>query len=123
MSCFIFLNFLSPFYYFNCFIGRGEDEMKKVLFVIISLFIICLSGCSYSIKAEAPNFDYEPMPEYGVVDDAMFEGLEGEEYTEITEGGFISPERIALSSFSLDSSSYAYSNLRRLIKENYTIFA
>ena len=95
--------------------------MKKVLFIMLVLFIIVLTGCSSSIKAEAPNFDYEPVPEYGVANDALFEGLDGEEYIEITEGGFISPERVALSSFSLDSSSYAYSNLRRLIKENYTI--
>ena len=96
--------------------------MKKILFVIISLFIICLTGCGSFKKVEvAPNFDYEPVPEYGAVDDAMFEGLEDEEYTEIVEGGFVSPERVALSSFSLDSSSYAYSNLRRLIKDNYSI--
>ena len=95
--------------------------MRKILFAIMFLFIICLSGCSYKVEVQAPNFDHEPMPEYGVANDALFEGLEGEEYTEIVEGGFISPERVALSSFSLDSSSYAYSNLRRLIKENYTI--
>ena len=92
--------------------------MRKMLFIIIVLFIICLSGCSSSIKAEAPNFDGEPVPEYEIAD-AIYDDLESvEEYLEIVEGGFISPERLALSSFSLDSSSYAYSNLRRLIKEN-----
>ena len=50
-------------------------------------------------------------------------GLNNEEYQEILEGGFISPETLALSSFSLDSSSYAYTNLRRLINNNsYYIF-
>ena len=42
----------------------------------------------------------------------------GEEYVEITENGYLDPSQNPLSSFSLDSSSYAYTNLRRLINNN-----
>ena len=42
----------------------------------------------------------------------------GEEYMGITENGYLDPSQNPLSSFSLDSSSYAYTNLRRLINNN-----
>lgn len=41
--------------------------------------------------------------------------VNGEEYNEIRENGFMDPSINPLSNFSLDSSSYAYSNIRRLI--------
>ena len=102
--------------------------MKKMLLLILSLCIICLNGCTAcdvslnsknnsNYKDDAteamPGTDAGMMPEY--------DGEFNEEYTEIIEGGFISPSTKPLSSFSLDSSSYAYSNLRRLIKNNYHV--
>lgn len=48
----------------------------------------------------------------------VIENTYNEEYTDIRERGFIDPAINPLSNFSLDSSSYAYSNIRRLIKNN-----
>ena len=42
----------------------------------------------------------------------------GEEYMGVVENGYLDPTQKPLSSFSLDSSSYAYTNLRRLINNN-----
>lgn len=109
--------------------------MKKMLLVILSLFVMCLYGCASLDDAKVNNnadSEYNNTdnsmdvmhgaPEAGVdCDDALNEGL-GEEYTEILEGGFMSPSTRPLSSFSLDSSSYAYSNLRRLIKNNFKVY-
>lgn len=93
--------------------------MKKMFLFVFSFLIIGLCGCSSNTMKNDGEF-YEPeveggmmVPEAGAVDDAVGEG-----YIEILEGGFISPDNNPLSNFSLDSSSYAYSNLRRLIKNN-----
>lgn len=110
--------------------------MKKILLVVLSLFIMVLIGCGSDLGANVEREEHFPNNDYttnGAVaeDDAMGEGFEvmmpsdnagfDEEYKEIVEGGFMSPATKPLSSFSLDSSSYAYSNLRRLIKNNYKI--
>lgn len=47
--------------------------------------------------------------------------INGEEYNEIQEKGFADPLINPLSNFSLDSSSYAYSNIRRLILDGQTV--
>lgn len=54
---------------------------------------------------------YTPNEEY----------INGEEYNEIQERGFVDPSINPLSNFSLDSSSYAYSNIRRLILDGNTV--
>ncbi len=48
----------------------------------------------------------------------VIERTYNEEYVDINERGFIDPTLNPLSNFSLDSSSYAYSNIRRLIRNN-----
>ena len=77
--------------------------MFKKIFGLISLvLIIFMCSCS-----DAMSDGYYG----GYMDD-------GEEYNDITEKGFMDPKNNPLSSFSLDSSSYAYTNLRRLINDN-----
>ena len=63
-----------------------------------------------------PEYNGDAFVEDGVYAPSYEEGSES--YLEIIEGGFISPLNKPTSSFSLDSSSYAYSNLRRLIMNN-----
>lgn len=98
--------------------------MKKIFLLVVCLFIITLSSCSAGNKVDA-DINYAPEYDSGIAEEGgvpMEPGaVGGEEYTEILEGGFISPNNNPLSNFSLDSSSYAYSNLRRLIKDNYFI--
>lgn len=80
--------------------------MKKInIFSLLGISII-MTSCSSN------NGDYYK--------NAMLENgyIENEEYSEINERGFIDPSVNPLSNFSLDSSSYAYSNIRRLIKDN-----
>ncbi len=36
--------------------------MTKILFVIMFLFIICLTGCC-AAKVEVPNYNYEAIPD------------------------------------------------------------
>lgn len=113
--------------------------MKKILLIVLSLLIICLNGCGTNDDVSGKNDlneDYpavddagenypangdDMMADVGMAPDAEFDS--NEEYTEIVEGGFISPSTKPLSSFSLDSSSYAYANLRRLIKNNYKVYS
>ena len=79
---------------------------KKLLGLLSLTFVIVLCSCS--------DFGYNGgyyMPESA-------DSLSEEEYNEINEKGFVDPLVNPLSNFSLDSSSYAYSNLRRLIKTN-----
>ena len=96
--------------------------MKKFMLFVLCIFVGCLLGCSSDAVLggvnSAPIYDeIECMPCEPAGDLNEIE-MSNEEYQEILEGGFISPETLALSSFSLDSSSYSYSNLRRLIKYN-----
>ena len=78
--------------------------MKKFICLLLSVFIAILSSCSGAMMNSSVMYDsYE---EYY------------EEYQHITENEFKNPKDEPLSSFSLDSSTYAYSNIRRLIKNN-----
>ena len=79
---------------------------KKLLGLLSLTFVIVLCSCS----DVGYNGGYY-MPESA-------DSLSEEEYNEINEKGFVDPLVNPLSNFSLDSSSYAYSNLRRLIKTN-----
>jgi len=83
--------------------------LKKVfsLFTLMAVLLMC--SCSTG------GNNYYSGPGYASPDAEMDTG---EEYHEINERGFIDPSDNPLSSFSLDSSSYAYSNLRRLINSN-----
>lgn len=76
--------------------------MKKFICLFLSFIVIVLmSGCS---GAMMPDAHYDSYDEYL------------EEYKEIIENDYKDADEEPLSSFSLDSSTYAYSNLRRLIK-------
>ena len=82
--------------------------MFKKIFILFSLVsVLLLSSCADGLKS-GYNYDDSYSTEDGYL----------EEYKEITERGFVDPKTNPLSSFSLDSSSYAYSNLRRLINNN-----
>ena len=92
--------------------------MKKMFFFVLMFLVFCLSSCSASDKLHGGT-NYAPGYDSGIAGEGgMMAPNSGEEYVEILEGGFISPENKPLSNFSLDSSSYSYSNLRRLIKNN-----
>ena len=78
---------------------------KKILGLLSFASILLMCACSSAMDGSYYNS--------GVyMDDYQ------EEYNEIIERGFMDPSTNPLSSFSLDSSSYAYSNLRRLIMNN-----
>ena len=78
---------------------------KKILGLLSFASILLMCACSSAMDGSYYNS--------GVyMDDYQ------EEYNEIIERGFMDPSINPLSSFSLDSSSYAYSNLRRLIMNN-----
>ena len=83
--------------------------LKKILGLFSLVLVLIMCSCA--------DAGY-----YGGYYDEMYapndNGLAEEEYNEINERGFYDPKVNPLSSFSLDSSSYAYSNLRRLILNN-----
>ena len=80
--------------------------LKKLRYLCFICLVLALVSCS-----AMGNYYYDSsmMPE-------MEENTE--EYNEINERGFVSPLTNPRSNFSLDSSSYAYTNLRRLIENN-----
>lgn len=79
---------------------------KKILGLCSFIFILALCSCG------------APGGSYYCYDNSIAPEENTEEYQEIVERGFVDPKVQPLSSFSLDSSSYAYSNLRRLINNN-----
>lgn len=81
--------------------------LKKLLGLFSFAFVLVMCSCT-----GAANYDYYMPGEMSP------EKENSEEYQEIVERGFVDPSIQPLSSFSLDSSSYAYTNLRRLIKDN-----
>ena len=81
---------------------------KKFLGLLCFTMILLMCSC-----ADAMDGGY-----YGGYYDEIAMPEAGEEYTDITENGYLDPSEKPLSSFSLDSSSYAYTNLRRLINNN-----
>ena len=85
--------------------------LKKIIGLFSLILVLLMSSCGANMKDVyfAPNAS---------MDDACVEGEMSEEYNEINEKGYSDPKTHPLSSFSLDSSSYAYSNLRRLILNN-----
>lgn len=82
--------------------------MKKFICLFLSLIVIIfVSGCSGAPMMG--DVKYDSYDEYL------------EEYKEIIENDYKDASVEPLSSFSLDSSTYAYSNLRRLIKNGSAI--
>ena len=82
--------------------------LKKLKYLCFICLVLSLASCG-------------AMGNYGGMYDAAYpEGeIENtEEYNEIKERGFVSPLTNPRSNFSLDSSTYAYTNIRRLIKNN-----
>ena len=78
--------------------------MKKFIYLSLCLFsVVILVGCSGAYMGDSYYGSYEEYLE---------------EYHSIVENEYKDVESNPLSSFSLDSSTYAYSNLRRLIKNN-----
>ena len=78
--------------------------MKKFIYLSLCLFsVVILVGCSGAYIGDSYYGSYEEYLE---------------EYHSIVENEYKDVESNPLSSFSLDSSTYAYSNLRRLIKNN-----
>ena len=78
---------------------------KKIVCLFSFAFVLLMCSCS-------------AMGGYNYAGDALGMDENGEVYDSIDERGYLDPASYPLSSFSLDSSSYAYSNLRRLIKNN-----
>ena len=74
--------------------------MKKFIFILLICLVVVLSSCSGAMLGA----NYDSYEQYL------------EEYNPIIENDFIDPKVQPLSSFSLDSSTYAYSNIRRLIR-------
>lgn len=85
--------------------------MKKISVLLLTIFItLFLTSCGSQARNYAPG---------GMIEDGFDEG--GEEYLELNEREFVTTVENPLSNFSLDSSTYAYTNLRRLIRTNSTI--
>ena len=83
--------------------------MFKKIFGVLSLTaVLLMSSCA--AMNDAGNYYGDPYDSMG--------DTHGEEYIGIVENGYLDPSEKPLSSFSLDSSSYAYTNLRRLINNN-----
>ena len=80
--------------------------MRKLKSILVILLSCTLTSC-----AAGGAMNYAPM-------NGMYMEANTEEYTEIVERGYIDPLDNPLSNFSLDSSSYAYTNLRRMINNN-----
>lgn len=85
--------------------------MKKfILGLTMGLMLICLSACSN---------DMGRMNWYSSYDWSLDENRES--YAEITENPFVKTEEDATSTFSMDTSTAGYANLRRLINQGATI--
>ncbi len=80
--------------------------LKRFLCLLSLCFVLLMTACA----AGMGGYDYYNG------EAALDEN--GEAYIEIDERGYQDPKNNPLSSFSLDSSSYAYSNIRRLINNN-----
>ena len=78
--------------------------LKKIKYFVLVLLVLLLVSCSAGYYGD---YEYD-FNEYG------------EEYQGLIERGFVDTKNKPLSNFSLDSSSYAYTNIRRLI--NISVF-
>lgn len=93
--------------------------IKKILLSITFIFMVFLISCGNDTKISMDAMEpFYPQNCITSNDNACVENsgsIADEEYNKIVENGFIKASETQLSSFSLDSSTYAYSNLRRLI--------
>jgi len=92
----------------KCYICKGDKKMKKSLFLLlmtIGLLILIGCGSTYSGPTNDSGYYYDNVES-------------GESYLEITENPFVSTLDDPLSTFSLDTSTAGYSNIRRMINEN-----
>jgi len=87
---------------------------KKLLIILPALMLV--SGCASGNSARYTNDCW-----YGEPIAAFDTEMNGEDYLKIEERGFMSPKDEPKSSFSLDSSGAAYTNLRRLINNKSVI--
>ena len=83
---------------------------KKIIGLFSLVLVLLICSCSDMNGMYKNNVFYDEVCADG--------DMANEEYNEINEKGYSDPKTNPLSSFSLDSSSYAYSNLRRLILNN-----
>ena len=86
---------------------------KVCLLLIIVTLISVLTGCAR--KKNAGDYYYSDSR----MEPATLES--GEDYLEINENEFIKTSKDAVSTFSLDTSTAGYANLRRLINNNSNI--
>ena len=84
---------------------------KKILGLFSLIIVLMMCSCAADGMGGYYNGGLQN-------DSAADAGELGEEYVGIVENGYLDPSQNPLSSFSLDSSSYAYTNLRRLINNN-----
>lgn len=85
--------------------------MRKITRITLLSLTMLLAGCSTGMNNAGI---YYGGNEYN-------QTINSEEYQEINERGFVDASIEPLSSFSLNSSSYAYTNIRRLINNNENI--
>lgn len=81
---------------------------KRFYLLLLLLLIVILTSCGYSNSLGPGSYDYWNYPS-------------GEDYLEINEKGFIKTLDKSVSTFSLDTSTAGYANLRRLINNKTTI--
>lgn len=93
---------------------------SKFLFVLLFVFVLMLVGCA---SYDVPNSGNDGYGGYYFGDSDYFgeEWETGEEYKVIDENPFIETTQEPSSSFSLDTSTAGYANLRRLINQNKAI--
>lgn len=88
-------------------ISLKRKSLGLVLLMFLALFVF--AGCSrYNDGYRDSNYIRVP-------------NVNGEEYLEIEEEGFIKTSEDAVSTFSLDTSTAGYANLRRLINNDFSI--
>ncbi|MCF7931219.1 MAG: von Willebrand factor type A domain-containing protein [Acholeplasmataceae bacterium] len=83
--------------------------MKKCLFGMVIMGLVLLSGCSSMYDGAY----YEEVI-YGNEEDLL-----GETYAQINENDFISTADMPVSTFSTDVDTASYSNVRRMLNDNY----
>lgn len=91
---------------------KKKNAFNLVLSLILTL-TVCLSTASCSMYKGAAENDAMAPGSYG--------NINTEEYTEITESGFVNTAEKETSYFSIDANTASYPNLRSLIAHKYNI--
>jgi Ca-activated chloride channel family protein len=87
--------------------SKGVFMKKYIIGLTLTFMLICLIGCS-------SDNGYYDFYQYGIKGNR-------ESYAEITENPFVATSEDATSTFSMDTSTAGYANLRRLINQGATI--